>query len=460
MNGQIVWRNSHQFLNNKTGPPEEDQTSWSRQIKIIWLAGMLVLMPFDMINMQLNMTLMDFWVLAGLPVFWMSFFRKKQIVNLTYMVPMWLILLGSLASILVAAVPRNGLIVILKEAYIFIWFITITAVISKLHPRDFRHILVIWGAIVLLHGVVIIVQFFSQDFFRFTAKLAGQTNDYELYRASGFLINPNKAAFFQLLGFVPVMLASPSKKVRMTLGIFLLLSILATGSMGATLAFIAGLMVAVMVISLSGHFDVIFKFFVQITIILTIIGGSIFIIGIQNEHQQKHFEHIILGRSNRSSGGRFDIWQRGLKVFAAHDVFLWGVGPENFRELAGRDKQLHNDVFAFTVERGIVATLGLVLFAIIAASRSVYLFLICNNSLYRTRLVFVVFLAAMATTIIESLTHQTFHFRELWVVLAFQEAILFQLKTSESNLKSTTRTFKDQLRHRPGLVEQPDISSG
>ena len=60
---------------------------------------MLVLLPFDMINMPLNMTLMDYWILAGLPVFWLSFFRKKQIVNLTFMVPMWHILLGSRVSI-------------------------------------------------------------------------------------------------------------------------------------------------------------------------------------------------------------------------------------------------------------------------------------------------------------------------------------------------------------------------
>lgn len=460
MTGQTAWRNRNKLLANNIDFSEVEQTSWSRQIKIIWLAGMLVLLPFDMINMPLNMIMMDYWVLAGLPVFWLSFFRKKQIVNLTYMVPMWLILLGSLASILVAAVPKNGLIVILKEAYIFIWFITLTAVISKLHPRDFRHILVIWGATVLLHGVLIIVQFFSQDFFQFTAKLAGKTIDYELYRASGLLINPNKAAFFQLLGFVPVMLASPSKKIRVTLGLILLLSILATGSMGATIAFVVGFMVAVMVIFMSGYFNVIFKFFVQIAIILTIIGGSIFIIGIQNEHQQKHFEHIIFGRSDRSSEGRFNLWQRGIEVFTNHDVFLWGIGPENFREVAGRDKQLHNDVFAFTVERGLVATLGLVLFGIIAASRAVYIFLICNKFSSQARFIFVVFLAAMAGTIIESLTHQTFHFRELWVVLAFQEAILYQMATSENNMKPTIRLFNDPLRYYHKFVEQPDISSG
>jgi O-antigen ligase len=460
VNGQTVLRNSHNFLTNKTGRPEEDQASWSRHFKIIWVSGMLVMLPSDMIKLPLNMNLMDIWILMGLPFFWLAFFRKKQIVNLTYMIPMWLIFLGSLASVMVAAVPTNGLIVILKEVYIFIWFITITAVLSKIHPRDFRHLLTIWSGIVLLHGIVIIVQFFSHDFFRFTVSLVGETKEFELYRPSGLFLNPNKAAFFQLLGFVPVMLANPSKKVKMILGLFLLLTILATGSVGSTTAFLAGLLVAAAVISIMGHFDVILRLFVKLSIIVAIIGGSLFIIGNQNNRYQTHFEHILLGRIDRSSEGRIGMWKQAIDAFADHGVFLWGIGPENFREVGDRDKQLHNDIFAFTMERGLIATLGLVLFAIAAAGRAVYMVLINNRQQDPDRLIIVVFLAAITAGLVVSLTHQIFHFRELWVVLAFQEAILFQMKASESDLKPITHTFSDQSRHLRGFAEQPDVASG
>ena len=460
MNEHMVWRNSHKFLTNKIGHPKADQTSWSRNIKIIWVLGMVILLPSDMIKLPLNMTLMDCWIFMGLPIFWLSFFRKKQVISLSYMVPICLILVGSLASTLAASVPRNSVIVILKEIYIFIWFITMTAVLSKIHARDFRHILILWSWIVLLHGVVIILQFLSQDFFRFTVGLVGETNEYVIYRASGLFINPNKAAFFQLLGFVPVMLSSSSKKTAMILGFFLLLTILATGSMGATIAFIGGLTVAVAVISLIGHFDVILKIFLRSTLIIAIIGGSLFFFVNQNEHYQKRLEQIIFGRADRSSEGRISLWKRAAGVFEDHGVGLWGIGPENFREVDWKEKQLHNDFFAFAVERGLIASLGLVLFVIIAASRAAYLLLLYNKHPDPAGLIVVVFLAAIAAATIESLTHQTFHFRELWVVLAFQEAILFQLKTPESDVEPATRQLNDPSRHGRGFVGQPDVPSG
>jgi O-antigen ligase len=460
VNGQMVSRNSHKFLTNKMGYLEANQTSWSRRIKIIWLAGMLILLPFDIIDLPLNMTLMDCWILMGLPIFWLAFFRKKQIVNLTYMIPMWFILVGSLISILFSSVPINSVVVILKEVYLFIWFITLTAVLSNIHARDFRHILVIWSGIVLLHGLLIIVQFFSQDFYRFSVSLIGKATDYELYRASGLLINANWAAFFQLLGFVPVMLVSPSKKVAMILGLLLLLTIMATGSMGVTVAFIAGLVITGAVVSLYGHFDTILKFFIQLVIILSIIGGLLLFFVNKNSHQQKHFEHIAFGRAERSSEGRFNLWQRGMNVFSDNNVFLWGIGPDNFREIDGRDKQLHNDVFAFAVERGLIGTLGLLLLALVATGRAVYIVLIYNRHQKPRRLIVVVFLAAITAGLVVSVTHQIFHFRELWVVLACQEAMLFQIKASESDTRSLTIVLNNMSRHHRAFAEQLDISSG
>jgi len=420
----------------------------------------MALLPSDMIKLPLNMNLMDCWILMGLPFFWLSFFREKQIISLSYLVPICLILVGSLASTLVSPVPKNSMIVILKEIYVFIWFITLISILSKIHTRDFRHILVFWSGIVLLHGVVILLQFVSKDFFQFIVGLVGETNEYEIYRASGLFINPNKAAFFQLLGFVPVMLTSPSKKAGIILGFFLLLTIFATGSMGATLAFIVGLTIAVTVISLIGHFAVIFNFFVRSALIIAIIGGSLFFFVNQNEHYQTHFKQIIIGRAERSSEGRLDLWNRALSVYEEYSVALWGIGPENFREVDWKKKQLHNDFLAFAVERGLIALTGLVLFAIIAASRAIHLLLLYNKHPDPAGLVVVVFLAAISAAMVESLTHQTFHFRELWVVLAFQEAILFHLKTSESDVEPVIRPLNDPSRHDRWFVGQPDVSSG
>jgi O-antigen ligase len=271
-------------------------------------------------------------------------------------------------------------------------------------------------------------------------------------------MNANSAAFFQLLGFVPLMLVSPSRKAAIILGILLLPTMLLTGSMGATVAFIAGLMVAIIAIILSGHLALMIKIFIRLGIVLLLLGGLLYFIVSHNERYQAHFTQIFLGRAERSSEGRFDLWQQGLDAYLKYDVFLWGVGPENFREVGDKGKQLHNDFLAFSVERGLLGTLGLVLFAALAAGRAAYMVLIAIKYPDRARLVIVVFLAAIVAALVESLTHQTFHFRELWVVLALQEAMLFKMSVGRSGVDPTTHLPGELLRQRRGLVGQPEIA--
>lgn len=457
---QWGWRNGHKPLTGPIDPSQAGQSSLLKWLTIIWLLGILVLLPLDFVKLPLNMIPVDVWILMGLPIFWLSFIRGRQIISLSYAVPMWLILVASFMSTFAAPAPRNSLVVILKEGYAYVWFVTLVAVLATLNTRDLRRILVVWSGMVFLHGLVIVGQFLSPDFWRLTVSFAGSLKDFEIYRPSGLFVNANSAAFFQLLGFVPLMLVSPSKKAAMILGLLLLPTMLLTGSMGAAVAFIAGLTVAILAILLSGHLVLIIKMFVQLAIIISLLGGLLYFIVSHNERYQAHFEHILLGRSERSSEGRFDLWQQGMDAYLEHKVFLWGIGPENFRVVGEKGKQLHNDFLAFSVERGLLGTVGLVLFAILAAGRAAYMVLICNKYPHRARLVVVVFLGAIIAAIVESLTHQTFHFRELWLVLALQEAMLFKMTTSESGVEPTTRALDGPPHHHRGFVVQPDITGG
>jgi O-antigen ligase len=313
---------------------------------------------------------------------------------------------------------------------------------------------------VFLHGFVIVGQFLSPAFWRLTISFADRSSEFEIYRPSGLFVNANAAAFFQLLGFVPLLLASSSKRVGMLLGLLLLPTVLLTGSMGATVAFVAGLTVAILAILLSGHLILIGKIFVRLAITVSLLGGLLYFIISRNERYQEHFEHIFFGRAERSSEGRFDLWQQGIDAYLEHDVFLWGIGPENFRMVGEKGKQLHNDFLAFSVERGLIGTLGLVLFVTLAVGRAAYMVLIQTKHSDQPRLIAVVFLGAIVAAIVESLTHQIFHFRELWVVLALQEAMLFKMTTSESGVQPMARTPSGPPGHRRGFVVQPDVTGG
>lgn len=416
---------------------ETSEPTLSRPILMTWLLGMLILFPVKVFHFPLNLELVDFWILMALPIFWLSFFRARHArISLPYTLAFLLILIGSFLSTFAAPNPMRSVIVILKEIYLFVWFVTVTALFLNLNPKDLRRIMFVWAGTVILHGLLIISQFLFPAIWHMTTGFAGQAAAYAQFRPSGLFISEkagdaNKAAFFQLLGFVPLVLAKPPKRIAIFLGIMLFSSILTTGSMGTTISFTAGLLTSLILISVFGrNWTLIIKYMVRSVIVILFFAGLFSIVLSQNQDYKAHFEKIITGRAEKSSGGRFGLWKRGIDVFEKRNVLLWGVGPENFREVdaAQSGNQLHNDFLAFTVERGLIGTLGLLLFAIIAIGRAVYLMLTYGRYSEQIGLSIVVFPGIVAAIMLVSLTHQIFHARELWLVLALQEAMVFRVK--------------------------------
>lgn len=454
---QRSWHNAPKLLSNTSN--EATQSALSRRLAIMWVAGTLVLLPVDFIKLPLNMTLVDCWILLALPAMFLSSVRGTRAFSFSYAIAMWIVWVASFASTFTAPSQRSGLIDIVKEVYVYIWFVTLAAVLVKLSARDFRRLLIIWSAVALLHGLLMLAQFLSPEVWRLIASIVGRSSEYDIYRPSGLFMNPNSAAAFQLLGFVPLALASPSRKVGMGLGVLLLLTMLSTGSMGATIAFMVGLTAAMTAILLIGRLDLIIRLFAQLALIMLLLAGIGYYVVSHNQRYQEHVERILLGRADRSSDSRFALWEEGMDVYLDQGVFIFGIGPENFKELGAKGKTLHSDFMAFLVERGLIGLLGVGLFAAAAISRAAYMVLLYNKHPDRAQLVVVVFLAAMTAIAVESLTHQVFHFRVLWLVLAFQEAVLFKMMSSAGEETATIHAPTDPLPNFPGLIVRPDATS-
>lgn len=382
------------------------------------------------------MELVDFWILAALFIFWFSFVRGRQsiIVN-PYFVAICLIVVGSLVSTIAAENVSDSLVVLLKDVYLFALFVTLIVMLSRLSAQNLRLVMLAWLVTVMLHGFLILAQFSSPDLWRFVSGLGGQSVGVDHFRPSGLFIsekagNANKAAFYQLLGFVPLVLTSRSKRIAMILGIVLFSSILATGSMGAIVAFTTGVIVALFAILIvSKNLVPVIKSLIPLIVASSFLGALLFFVF--NHNGLSHLESIVVGRAERSVGGRLALWQRGLEVLLDNDAtLLTGIGSENFRVVDGKGKQLHNDLLAFVVERGLLGGMGLMALGGIAVCRAAYMLRIYGTCLQGGGLKLIVFFATMIAILVESLTHQVFHARELWLVLALQEAFIFRLASS------------------------------
>ena len=443
-----------------------DQSSWVSRVILFWLAGVVAFIPVKIFNLPLNFELVEVWSLVGIPVvLWLYGIRRPRFISLSYAIPIWFVLISSLISTFTSSVPASSLIVISKEVYLFVWFFVVMALLFQMSARDMRQVMRIWSVVVILHGSLMVAQFLSPDIWEFTNSLGGNSARLDGYRAAGLFICDkagcaNKAAFFQLLGFVPLLLAGFSKKTTMILGVFLFVSIMTTGSMGATLAFSSGLIVTIFAIAyFKKNLLLVLKISVRVGLAIFLLAGIFYAAGRRSPDQTNHFERIIIGRYAKSSGGRFDLWSRGINVLLDHNAFLWGVGPENFREVdpSGNDNQLHNDTLAFLVERGLLGLIGLGLFAAITLKKAIQILQVLRKEPKRGRLSVVIFLAVLAAALVESLTHQIFHTRELWLVLAVLEAVLYKMVTSDSGIEPVDDTVQEPARFHPELSIQPGI---
>ena len=209
---------------------ERDQSPWLSLLTILWLAGTVMLLPIKIANLPSNIELVDLWILGGIPVLSLFFLIKRthKIGGLIYILPIWLVLMASFISTFTSPSPLNSFIVIIKEVYLFIWFFAAATFLLVLDANDLRRVLRIWAGVAVLHGLLMVAQFLSPEIWQFTNNLGGNTANLVFYRPAGMFICDaagcaNKAAFFQLMGFVPLLLAGFSRKTSLVLGTFLLL---------------------------------------------------------------------------------------------------------------------------------------------------------------------------------------------------------------------------------------------
>ena len=394
-------------------------------IVVTYLVGILVLSVEQFLALPQNLTSGDFWNVLFLPVCWLYLIRNRQTIRFPFALGMWFILLGSFLATFISLDPLASIVVIIKEVYLYIWFVTVVAVFVSLEPSLIHRLLLVWVAVAVLHGILLIAEFVLPDFYGFALSFLGRIGYIDVRyidRPAGLFENPVWAALFELMGFVPLLLGGLRRELTLILGMVLLLGILATASLGALFSLLGASVVAVLLLLLmGGHL----KFLVWLASVVTLAAGLFIFTLSQFTDVLTSLQHLTTDRIVQTAGERLFLWGGGTEVLFSQKSIL-GVGPNNYRDFQ-ENKTLHNDTLEFGVERGMIGLLGLVLLAGEALISAVKILLNQIKSGDMAQPSRVIFLAMLVGIFLESNAHQIFHFRTVWLGLALLEATLFRM---------------------------------
>jgi O-antigen ligase len=401
-----------------------------QSLVVTYLMGMLVLSVEQFLALPQNLTSGDFWNVLFLPVCWWYLIYMRRPIRFPYALGMGFIFLGSFIGTFSAYDPLASIIFITKEVYLYVWFVTLVAVFASLEPGLVRRILLVWLAVAVLHGVLLVAEFTLPNFYGFMLSFLGSIGvvwTRFIGRPTGLFEDPVWAALFQMMGFVPLLLGRLRRELSLLLGVVLLLSILATASLGPFTSVLGASVVAVLLLLLmGGHL----KSLVWLAAVVTLAVGLFLFTLSLFPNVQASLQHLTIDRAAHSADERFFLWGGGTEVLFSPRAIL-GVGPNNYRDFL-ENKTLHNDFLEFGVERGVLGLLGLVLLGIEALNSAVKILLNQIKSGDTARPSGVIFLAMLVGVWLESNTHQVFHFRTVWLGLALLEATLFRMMMSPS----------------------------
>lgn len=445
VNARILGNVGRQSLDARN-QPGKGRFPLLTSVVVTCLLLMVVLVPVRRYTLPLNSDLVDWWNLIALPIFWLYLIRVNSKVRMPYIVAIWLIFLSSFISTFAASTPSASLTTILKEAYLYIWFVTLAALLTNLDVRHFRRVLLAWAGVAILNGGLIVAQFLSPDILEITTAHVGEYEALGAQRPPGLFRNANAGALFQWIGFVPILLLGPSRKAAMILGTFLLSSIVATGSLGAVAAFLCGLTVVVIATPFfAGGSRVLTGIYMPIAAAVLLLAGFFYFVISQHPDYAARLEYSFYGRIERSAERRFLLWKQ-VRDALLLGVPGWGIGPNNFSDTDLGGKSLHNDLLAFLVERGLLGAFGLVLFAAMAVNKPIQVLLKHKQQPGQVGPA-IILLATIVGIFIQSQTHQVFHIRSIWLLLAVQE-VLFAKKGFESKLVLSTGSLNKSGRRR------------
>lgn len=383
---------------------------FAKKAKIIYFLIIASLVPLIKPQFIYNVTLFDF-INVALIIFFLIYFFNKGKLKIPLLIPMAVILIGSLISMFNAQIPIKNSAALIIDLYLFMFFIVLYNVIET--KQELKIFILFWTVIAALESSFMLAEIFPNF----------------VGRALGTFLNPNMGASYLGLSFFLLFqpYARMGKSLTWLFGFFILSGMLATKS----LAGIIGLFISILAMTVlywyrTGAFNRIKL--VAVILIIAIIGLAIYpeVAKVPN----------LLSRFSRTFSSRIILWQTALDIFIKNPLGC-GIGPAGFKEVGPevggikfkpKKRGLHNDWLSFLVERGVIGFLGIVL---LLGAIAKMLFQTLKTKSSKKEFLWIIGLFGMLIfTLSFSMTHEVLHFRHVWCLFVL---IAVEHKLREEN---------------------------
>jgi len=396
-------------------------------VSLFLLGGAIFFLPLLLPSGPGNSALVDLFAVSYVVAALFGLLRSGRPLRWPAGAAFGLILTASLIALVASANPSKGLLNLVIDLYLFALFLAICNDLSG-RERALHTILKVWTVAALAWGTLLILTFLQALPPALAKALLGQTFDDRLATTTG---NPNLAASFMLVSYF-VALSSPWPRRRvarfLVLG-WILFGMYVTGSNGALTGVVAGWAFLALgpYLRAARTREQLMAFVGVLLLLVTIaLGVTVAVVGVPRfgladvsafaAHERDGAFADNLGRLDRGTRVRLQLWDSGFRGSGSRLAI--GLGPGEAIDVVvnakGRNQSLHNDLIAYLIERGVLGFVGiLALYA--ALLRWGGRLLVARGRGPDTMRGLG---AGVAANLLMSMSHETMHFRHVWVLFA------------------------------------------
>lgn len=395
----------------------------------IYVVLMMLLVPFLNPAAPGQITMVDALNVIALIAFTCAIFANRRRVEFPLIGPVLLAAVGSMIAVTNAESVSKAMITMLQDAYLYLWFVMLVALLKTRGDMKTARIAWMWAANIA--GAIAMVMLLTDGRTTFAAIFGARGQ-----RAWGLFDGPNSLADYMMMSlFVVITLNGQVNRVVVWGSFaFQLLVLIASKSNGAMLSWMLGMALWAMV-RMSTRTRSLGAILGGILLVLAATVVGVWMVAAQGEAhvfreiQKKSF----LGRFEQSAEGRGHIWTRLQKTYARAPL---GIAPGNSseqrlsvgereRKHSYRSKEAHSDYLGYLVERGPLALIALLLIVALPF-RAAWIGYRKNPPAWKVGTggaLMAAFMGGLLATALHSFFMEKLHFRHYWVFMALIYAV-------------------------------------